>query len=111
LESHLSRKIPFFYWKRRLSIQRFCAVIVVKWGYITLFLVWKFSLAEERNPILYFPGKSWPAAGDASLGSELSIFWMPPSILNYKNNFGSNRHHYQYLWAKISFGEPQNGLL
>jgi hypothetical protein len=38
-------------------------VIVLKWGYITVSLVRKFSLAEERNPILYFPGKSWRAAG------------------------------------------------
>jgi hypothetical protein len=31
-------------------------------------LVRKFSLAEERNPILYFPGKSWPAAGGGIAG-------------------------------------------
>jgi hypothetical protein len=33
----------------------------------------------------------------ASLGSEVSIFGMPPLIPNYKNNFGSNNQPYQYL--------------
>jgi hypothetical protein len=38
------------------------------WGYIIVPLVKNFSLAEERNPILYFAGKSWPAAGGGIAG-------------------------------------------
>jgi hypothetical protein len=72
-------------------------VIALKWGYITVPLVRKFNLADERNPILYFPGKTWPAAGGGIAGIGSVHFLMPPSILNYKNNFGSNKHHYQYL--------------
>jgi hypothetical protein len=37
-------------------------------------LVRKFSLAEERNAILYFPGKSWPAAGGGIAGIENAHF-------------------------------------
>jgi hypothetical protein len=47
----------------------------------------------------------------ASMGSKVSIFEMPPSVPNYKKKLGSNKHPYQCLWAKMSFGEAQNGLL
>jgi hypothetical protein len=33
----------------------------------------------------------------ASLGSEVSTFGMPPSIPDYKKNFSSTKHPYQYL--------------
>jgi hypothetical protein len=33
------------------------------------------------------------------------------TIPNYKTTLGLIEHPYEYLWAKISFGEAQNGLL
>jgi hypothetical protein len=37
-------------------------------------LVGYLFIAEERNPILYFPGKSWPAAGGGIAGTGSAHF-------------------------------------
>jgi hypothetical protein len=62
-------------------------MIVLKWGYITVLLVWKSSHVREI-PFSIFQEKRGQQLVVASLGSEVSIFGMP-LIPNYKNNFGS----------------------
>jgi hypothetical protein len=69
-------------------------MIFLKWGYITVPLVWKSSHAREI-PFSIFQEKRGQQLVVASLGSEVSIFGMLPLIPNYKNNFGSNNIYEQ----------------
>jgi hypothetical protein len=54
-------------------------------------------MPKREIPFLIFQGNRGQQLVVTSLGLEVSIFGMPPSIPNYKKKFSSIEQPYQYL--------------